>query len=89
MPVLAIALVGAYAPPAMPTDPLRPFTTAQERIAEALADGFSATDIAGLVGCSYHTVRAHIRAMANVLPGDGPQQERVRSFAQARRTRVA
>jgi DNA-binding CsgD family transcriptional regulator len=70
-------------------NPLRPFTDAQERIAELLADGLTAPAIAVRLQISYHTVRTQIRAMARVLPGEEGAQELVRAFALARRKRAA
>jgi DNA-binding NarL/FixJ family response regulator len=56
----------------------KPLTPAQEKVAALVADGSTMRQIAARLNISWHTVHAHIRAIADLLPIDGvPARMRV------------
>lgn len=63
-----------------PRPPWWPFTPAEDRVAQLVAEGKTATQIAAKLGRSTMTVQSHIHRMARVLPGDGLPRARIAQF---------
>lgn len=62
--------------------PFRPLTPAQEKVAVLIGEGHGCRGVARSLGVSPWTVRAHVNAIANLLPDDDLKPwERVRIWA--------
>lgn len=50
--------------------PLKPLTPCQQRVAELIARGWGYKDVAGRLNVKPRTVRAHVEAIAALLPNE-------------------
>ena len=68
-----------------PSSLFKPLTPAQEKVAALVVVGLTMKQIAERLDLSWHTVHAHIKAIADLLPTDGvPAMMRVYLWANGR-----